>query len=129
MDGFLELITSRAQPDLDWNYALVTLVFRFFAVFVVLWLIQFAMWASGRVIRWLEEDESQSASSPNPGPAAAAASGSSSASDGGGIDAATIAVIGAALEIEAQPEAARVPEQRQPSAWAVAGRAKQHRSR
>ena len=128
MDEFLAWLTKDAQPDLDWNYALVTLVFRFFAVFVVLWMIQVGMQLSARIIRRIEEKEAGGGpdTAAPPAPATAATSDDSSSSE---LDAKTAAAIGIALELDSQPEAVRVEDRRGPSAWSIAGRVNQLRKR
>lgn len=68
------------------------------------------------------------------GPQAETASkGSTLRSAGAGaapsVDDATVAVIALALELERQPEASRIPTQRGPSQWALAGRGRVLRGR
>jgi hypothetical protein len=120
MNGFLEWITSGAQPDLDWGYALITLVFRFVAVFFVLWLIQLGMQLSARVIRRIEAGEAATTADRE----RRVGEGAPTATPDG-IDAKTIAAIGVALELDSLPEAVRIEDQRGPSAWSLAGRAHQ----
>lgn len=126
MDGFIEWVTQGAQPDLDWTYALVTLVFRFFAVFVVLWLIQAAMQVAAYLIRRSEGGGgTATAGDSTNGPGTRSASARREASgpeEIDGVDPLIAAAIGLALELEAQPEAARIPAERGTSAWSAAGR-------
>ena len=114
----LEWLTQRAQPDLDWNYAMITLVVRFVAVFVVLWVIQAGMQLSAYFIGVGEGAETGTGGDANAtGPASKDAGSDTSTPDD-----LTVAAIAIALELESQPEASRVADDRRTSAWAVAGR-------
>ncbi|MGD8861899.1 MAG: hypothetical protein PVI30_17950 [Myxococcales bacterium] len=114
MDSLLEWITQRAQPDLDWSYALLTLVFRFFAVFAVLGLIQAAMHLATRVIRRLDPPPPERRDPVD---------------RKGAPDAETLAAIALALELEHGERPVRVAERGGTSVWAQAGRARQMRGR
>lgn len=112
----LEWLMQRAQPDLDWNYAMITLVVRFIAVFVVLWVIQGAMQLSAY---FLGDDEQAEAGG---SPTTTSSASDEVVADSGKPDDLTLAAIAIALELESQPEATRVPDDRKTSTWAVAGR-------
>lgn len=127
MDAFLEWVTSGARPDLNWTYALITLMFRFVAVFVVLWLIQAGLQLSAYLIRRSERSHDERA--PHGSGGAAGAAQDARAPDDVTLDAATVAAIGLALELEGQTEAVRIASERAPSPWAMAGRARQLRFR
>lgn len=111
----LEWLTQWAQPDLNWNYALITLVFRFFAVFVVLFMIQFGMYASSKLINRRSDDEDDTGGAED-------VTTREPTGHTAGPDDLTVAAIGIALELESHPEASRVADDRSTSTWAVAGR-------
>ena len=117
-DNLLETITQYAQPDIDWEYALITLVYRFFAVFAVLWLIQAGMQVSAYFIKKSEA----SATKGDATASSTAAATETPTSDAGTPDDLTLAAIGVARELESHPEAFRVADDRRASTWAVAGR-------
>lgn len=111
-----------ADPSIDWNYAMVTLVVRFIGVFVVMAVVQVALQASSLVIHRIEartaapaQVEAQEVVSLD---LSAIAAGDAE------TDGATVAAIALALALDEQKGRAAVapPSTGRPSAWAIAGR-------
>ena len=118
---FFERMTQGVLPEVmaHWDEAMISLMFRFIAVFLVLFMIQLAMQLSGRLIRLTDRTDG-AAESDKPDAAVL---------DPHGPDGATLAAIGLALELDSQPEAVRIPDDRGASAWVIAGRSRQLRPR
>jgi hypothetical protein len=128
----LEALTQYARPDIDWPFALITLTFRFFAVFFVLGLIQVGLQISSRVLRRIEAQPAGAAAvagAAAPAPSAPAAKPAATAATATGVDDETAAAIAVALDLEQRPAARKAPPAAGTSAWTAAGRAHQHRSR
>ena len=116
----MDWLLHYADPSLDWNYAMTTLVVRFVGVFVVMLVMQVALQAAARGVRWVESREAAPAVAPRrttPGPATAPVAGQQ------GLDDATVAAIGLALALEAAPSPPM--SVRPASAWAMTGRIEQ----
>jgi len=117
----MDWLFTYADPTIDWNYAMITLVVRFIGVFVVMGVMQVALQISSVAVRRYEaRSEPMPAEAPAPqveSPAAPIAADS-------GLDDATAAAIGTALEIEFRSAPAVAPGQAGEggSAWASAGR-------
>ncbi len=122
-----------ADPTIDWNYAMVTLVVRFIGVFVVMIVMQIALQVAARVIRRVEAQPAAAVDTPAGSPAAGEPITDT------GVDAATAAAVGLALqgaddreiaaialamELEARPRTPIDPSERT-TAWASAGRLQQ----
>lgn len=122
LDDAITWLTQGTLPEIDWNYALVTLAVRFIMVFLVLWMIQGAMQLLAYSVRD-KAGNGDSADSP-----AASSGDSPTVADTGMPDDLTVAAIGVALELESHPEAFRIPLERRSSTWAVAGRVTAKRS-
>jgi hypothetical protein len=133
----MDWLLTYADPNLDWPYALSTLLVRFIGVFVVMFVMQVAMQASALAVRWWENREARA---PAPlaapsAPAAAApvsmqgviddASVAAAALAVAASDEAVVAAVAAALAIEARPSARGEGAAGSPSPWAVAGRLQQ----
>jgi len=115
----MEWLFAYVRPDIDWHYALVTLVVRFSGVFVVMAVIQVALQAASFAVRVLERY--QRAPTITPEPVAA-----DIVQDEAGVDEETAAVIGLALELEARKAPRELPvPARLGSAWSMAGRIEQ----
>jgi len=122
MTELFETLTSLTQPDLDWGYALRTLLLRFVAVIVVLWLIQITIQLSSRLLRRLEgraggrPDASLPSRIPVPTP-----------TGGLPISPRVAAAIALAIALEQRSGGLRIADDRQESPWASAGRSAQLR--
>jgi hypothetical protein len=108
-----------ADPDLDWGYALITLLVRFIGVFVVMLSMQVALQVAARAVKVIERRREAAAAGP-PAPLAVMKSGDLPEP---ALDEATVAAIGIALALESgrPPLTARRPT----SPWALAGRVQQ----
>jgi hypothetical protein len=138
----MDWLLTYADPTLDWNYALSTLLVRFIGVFVVMFIMQVSMQGAAVAVRWWEERSAP----PSPAPAPPAVTpapgprGDASGTPGQGAiddaelaavalalsasDEATVAAIAAALAIEARPAPTPLAATGT-SSWAVAGRLQQ----
>lgn len=137
----MDWLFARADPTIDWNYAMITLVVRFIGVFVVMAVVQVAMQAASRAIQAVESRTAlraaaaTAAASPSAAPAASPmpmmSLDVSAMADGDAVlDGRTVAAIGLALSLEAEQEAAaarRLSAAAQglggkASAWRLSGR-------
>ena len=114
----MDWLFQYADPSIDWNYAMVTLVVRFIGVFVVMIVMMIALQASAKVVRRIERRrlaasaDTPTASPPESGP------------DPAPLDDATVAAIGLALALDAAPHS-QTRDPGGPSAWAITGRLQQ----
>jgi len=139
----MDWLLTYADPNLDWNYALSTLMVRFIGVFVVMFVMQIAMQASARAVRWWENREAPAppAQVPATPPAtsrpagAAGAAGAQEPIDDATVaaavlalsasDDAMVAAVAVALALEARPATRVEVVAAGPSPWAAAGRLQQ----
>lgn len=114
-----------ADPNIDWTYAMVTLLVRFIGVFVVMFVMQVALQISSRLVRAYEGRETA-----RPAPAVAEPLAMPALSAPSAPDEATLVAVGLALALEARPApAADLAGGPGPSPWAMAGRLRQlHRA-
>jgi hypothetical protein len=110
-----------ADPTIDWDYAMVTLVVRFIGVFVVMAVIQVALQFAARLVAMVERRGAVAATSGSPPAALSIATPAPNE-----IDEATVAAIGAALALEARAGSAP-PTPGATSSWGLAGRIQQLR--
>lgn len=115
----MEWVLQYADPDLDWNYAVVTLAVRFIGVFVVMLVMQVALQVAARAVKVIERWEATSTAA-LPGPPAQPIAGDLPQP---AVDDAIVAAIGLALAIESGRPPAVV--RRPMSPWAMAGRVQQ----
>jgi hypothetical protein len=118
----MDWLFTFADPTLDWNYAMVTLLVRFIGVFFVMAVMQVALQVSSRIVQRIEAPAKQPvAVSAAPSAGAEAAAAPKVPADA--LDDATVAAIGLALALESRPAAtAAEPASGASSAWATAGR-------
>ncbi len=121
----MDWLFQYADPSIDWDYAMITLIVRFIGVFFVMLAMQVALQVSSRVVQRIEAKETAGvgatsqappAGAPPPAPAVAAVEDD--------LDEITAAAIGAALAMETRAPAGRA-NAGDASAWAVAGRLQQ----
>lgn len=118
----MDWLFTFADPTIDWNYAMVTLLVRFIGVFFVMAVMQVALQISSRVVQRIEAPAEQPAASPAAASAAAEAPAKPKV-PADTLDDATVAAIGLALALESRPAAtAAEPTSGASSAWAAAGR-------
>lgn len=110
-----------ADPTIDWDYAMVTLVVRFIGVFIVMAVIQVALQLSSRLVAVVE-----SRSAPAEATVAAPAATTAIAPQETALDEATAAAIAMALALEARAGSVP-PAPGTTSPWGVAGRLQQLR--
>jgi hypothetical protein len=109
-----------ADPTIDWNYAMITLLVRFIGVFIVMLVMQLALQASSRILRLYERRGESTGASP------AVAAFEEPLAEAAGIEDAELAAIALALALEARPPVAAALESGAgPSPWSVAGRMQQ----
>ena len=113
----MDWLFQYADPSVDWNYAMITLVIRFIGVFLVMIVMQVALQASARAVGYID-GRGRRAEPPGSSPPANAGPGSPES----GLNDASVAAIGLALALEARPHRSPQPAARGPSAWALAGR-------
>ncbi|MFN2376794.1 MAG: hypothetical protein ABR538_09670 [Candidatus Binatia bacterium] len=128
----MDWLFTYADPTIDWNYAMITLVVRFIGVFVVMAVVQIAMQTASKGIRIVETRAAQKAAGGAPAVAAPMMSLDISAiADGDAIlDGRTVAAIGLALSMEAEQKtaaarrlsAASHPSGARASAWGLSAR-------
>ena len=96
----MDWLFTYADPTIDWDYAMITLVVRFIGVFFVMFVMQVAMQLSARAVRYIEARGEAVPAGAGAAPVAAAAGASAPADESGAAaaDGATIAAIGAALQ-------------------------------
>jgi len=104
-----------ADPSIDWNYAMITLMVRFVGVFVVMFVMQIALQVSAFAVRRLEWRQAGADGSA----AEAAESVPVAVAQPSDIDEETAVAIGLALSVESR---LAPPRPAGTSAWAVAGR-------
>ncbi len=120
----MDWLFTFADPTIDWNYAMITLLVRFIGVFFVMAAMQIALQVSSRVIRRIEAPVGAA-----PAPAAGVASSAPSeaatvaAAAEDGVDELTAAAIGLALALEARPPTGAADAGT--TSWAAAGRIQQ----
>jgi Na+-transporting methylmalonyl-CoA/oxaloacetate decarboxylase gamma subunit len=122
----MDWLFTYADPNIDWDYAVLTLIVRFIGVFVVMIVMQVALQLSSAVLRRYE-------ARPQPAPVVAAAIDSqqdrSAATTAAvpDLDDATAAAIGLALALEtrAAVHTTAASHGASSSAWAAAGRFQQ----
>ena len=117
----MDWLFTFADPTIDWDYAMITLVVRFIGVFFVMAAMQVALQVSSMVIRRIEAPAEVAAAAtvvtaPSDTPPAAAAVEE-------GVDELTAAAIGLALALESRPAAGA--SDATTTAWASAGRIQQ----
>lgn len=121
----MDWLLRYADPSIDWNYAMVTLVVRFIGVFIVMAVIQVALQAAARAVGFVETREARARAPKVTAEPVASLDISAIAEGEAALDAAAVAAIGLVLEREsgARPTAA-VPARPPagPSPWAMAGR-------
>lgn len=132
----MDWLFAYARPDIDWNYAMITLAVRFIGVFVVMLAMQVALQVAARVVRWVEAEP---VAIPAATGTAAAVAGLTQAGvtaevDGAtaaaitmalqGADEHTAAAIGVALALESRSRTTVDPREGT-SSWAAAGRLQQ----
>lgn len=117
----MDWLFTYADPTIDWDYAMITLVVRFIGVFVVMGVMQVALQVSSVVVR---RYEARSEPMPAAAPASQVQSPAAPIATVSGLDDATAAAIGTALEIEfrSAPAVAAGRAGEGGSAWAAAGR-------
>jgi len=118
----MDWLLTYADPTIDWNYALITLVVRFIGVFLVMGVMQIALQISSATVRWFEARPQVTASA-----APLIQTPTAKAPPASGLEDATAAAIGTALEIEFRTAPAVVQGRAGEggSTWAAAGRWKQ----
>ncbi len=115
----MDWLFAYARPDIDWNYALVTLTVRFAGVFVVMAVMQVALQAASFGVRMLERYHRRLAVTPEP-------VAGDILKDEAGIDEETAVAIGLALDLELRKAPGELPvPSRAGSAWSMAGRMEQ----
>ncbi len=117
MTEIFETLTSLAQPDLDWGFAVRTLLLRFIAVIVVLWLIQITIQLSSRLLQRLEGSAGRQSDAVLPARTPVVA-----APDGLPVPPRVAAAIALALALERKSGGLRIAQDRHESSWASAGR-------
>lgn len=120
----MDWLLTFADPTIDWNYAMVTLVVRFIGVFIVMLVMQVALQISSVAVRRIEARQAAAAevaAAPQPAAPAVVKAGEPAEPTPSLVDDATAAAIGLALALEAQASASSGTEAG-PSSWAVAGR-------
>lgn len=119
----MDWLTQYADPGLDWDFALITLIVRFIGVFVVMLAMQVTLQAAAWGVRLIEAREAAgsagsfgvgSASSPAATPVAKMSVQAET------VDDATVAAIGVALALERGRGQPAFPQRS--SSWGMAGR-------
>ena len=126
----MDWLLTYADPTIDWEYAMVTLVVRFIGVFVVMALVQVGMQTASRVIMTMEARAARpkKADVRSTTPAMSSLDVSAMADAESGLDGHAVAAIGLALALEAERRAGASPMvvavrgAGAPSAWAMSGR-------
>lgn len=118
----MDWLLRYADPSIDWNYAMVTLVVRFIGVFIVMAVVQVALQAASVVVRRIEAPDGREEA-----PALVSLELSAMAAHEAELDGPAVAAIALALSLEEQQQAAARRSSSpaaagKPSAWAMAGR-------
>lgn len=117
----MDWLIQYADPAIDWNYAMVTLVVRFIGVFIVMAVVQVALQASSHVIHFL--DARKDKATRQAAVETVSLDLSSMADHEADMDGAVIAAIAAALNLEAAGTRRETPvPSGKASAWAMSGR-------
>jgi len=109
------------NPDVDWNYALITLAVRFIGVFVVMLVMQIALQVAARAVRLIEARREAKAVAATVGAEQAVAT----VPEPTGTDQAAIAAIAMAFALEGERRAAVSIVAPSFSPWSMAGRREQ----
>jgi hypothetical protein len=118
----VDWLFSYADPSLDWDYAMITLIIRFIGVFVVMIVMQVAMQTAARVVGFIERDRGATSATPKPSDVDALAELESAP-----VDDATAAAIGVALALESGTSVSPQIGPQAASPWRTAGRIGQMR--
>lgn len=128
----MDWLFTYADPTIDWDYAMITLVVRFIGVFVVMAAVQVAMQSASRAIQAVESRTARRAVAATAvaAPAPMMSLDVSAIADGDAtLDGRTVAAIGLALSLEAEQKASaarRLTASPSPggqaSAWGLSGR-------
>ncbi len=119
----MDWLFTYADPNIDWNYASITLVVRFIGVFFVMGAMQVALQISSRIVQRIEAPSTATAVpvvAPVPVVTSTAHAPAAAADDK--VDDTTAAAIGMALALEARPAVSVSAEGAPGSPWASAGR-------
>jgi len=118
----MEWLLHYAKPDLDWDYAMATLVIRFIGVFVVMLVMQVALQLSTRVIKAVERRHAV-ATHPTEEPLVSL-DVSATAEHEAELDGAVLAAIAVAVELDGRPSRAAPVSggTAGSSPWVMAGR-------
>jgi hypothetical protein len=118
----MDWLLTFADPTIDWNYAMVTLVVRFIGVFVVMFVMQVALQVSSYAVQRVESRGAETAAAGGVAvPPPVVKAGEPAEPTPAVSDEATAAAIGLALALEMRA-AASTAAGAAPSSWAVAGR-------
>lgn len=129
----MDWLFAYADPTIDWDYAMITLVVRFIGVFVVMAAVQVAMQSASRAIQAVESRtaRNKAAKAAAAAPAPMMSLDISAIAEGeAALDGRTVAAIGLALSLEAEQKAAAArrrsaaahPAGAKASAWGLSAR-------
>jgi hypothetical protein len=117
----MDWLFTYADPNLDWNYAIITLLVRFIGVFVVMLVMQVALQLSAQVVRRIEGVSAKSAAAEQ---APAPASLDMGLGESDELDPAVVAAIGLAIGLGSSAPP-RIGVGGEASRWSTAGRLQQ----